>query len=184
MTAVIEDRSNNLMLESERLSFRKITQDDLPWLIEMRAPESISRYLGGTKLQNPEALAKRMKFYLGCHEKYGFGICVMGLKETGEPIGTSGLQPLEDTGEIEVGYNMSEQFWRHGYGYECAMAWLRYGFEKCGIERIVAVAYPANVGSWRIMEKCGMKYEKSEEHYGSDCVLYAISHEEFQRLHG
>lgn len=94
-------------------------------------------------------------------------------------IGTSGLQPLEDTGEFEVGYNLSEKYWRQGFGYECAMAWLKYGFETAGLERIVAVADPANTGSWRIMEKCGMKYEKTEKHYGMDCVYYAISRSEF-----
>ena len=92
---------------------------------------------------------------------------------------SSGLQPLEDTGEIEVGYNLAKKYWRHGYGYECALAWLKYGFEKAGLERIVAVAHPDNTGSWRIMEKCGMKYEKTAKHYGIDCVFYAISREEF-----
>ena len=167
------------MIETERLIFRKLTQDDLPWLIEMRSPEPVNRYLGGTKMQNPEALAVRIKFYIDCHEKLGFGICAMGLKETGELIGTSGLQPLEDTGEIEVGYNLAEKYWRQGYGYECAMAWLKYGFETAGLTRIVAVAHPDNTGSWRIMEKCGMHYEKTEEHYGSDCVFYAVSRAEF-----
>jgi RimJ/RimL family protein N-acetyltransferase len=122
-----------------------------------------------------------MKFYLECHEKFGFGMCVMGLKGSGELIGTSGLQPLEDTGEIEVGYNLSERFWRQGYGYEAAMGWLKFGFEKCGLKRIVAVSYPENVGSWKIMEKCGMMYEKNEPHYGIDCVFYAISRDEFVR---
>lgn len=145
----------------------------------MRAPEQVNRYLGGTKMQNAEALSARMRFYLECHETFGFGMCVMGSKDTGELIGTSGLQPLEDTGEIEVGYNLSERFWRQGFGYECAMGWLRFGFEKCGLTRIVAVAYPENIGSWKIMEKCGMKYEKTELHYGIDCVLYAISRDEF-----
>ena len=74
---------------------------------------------------------------------------------------------------------MSESFWGQGYGTECAMGWLTFGFEKCGLERIVAVAYPENIGSWKIMKKCGMKYEKNERHYGADCVFYAISREEF-----
>jgi ribosomal-protein-alanine N-acetyltransferase len=166
-------------LESGRLFYRRITPADLPWLIEMRAPEAVSRYLGGSKMQNAEALAERINFYIDCHDKFGFGMAVMGLKATGELIGTSGLQPLEDTGEIEVGYNLSERFWQQGYGYECAMAWLGFGFERCSLERIVAVAHPENVGSWRIMEKCGMRYEKTEEHYGTHCVFYAISREEF-----
>jgi len=168
-----------IFLESKRLFFRKLTPDDLPWLIDMRSPEPVNRYLGGKKMQNPESLAVRLKFYISCYDKFGFGNCAMGLKESGELIGTSGLQPLEDTGEIEVGYNLSERFWRKGYGYECAMAWLAYGFEKCGLQRIVAVSYPENIGSWRIMEKCGMTYEKTEAHYGIDCVFYGISLREF-----
>ncbi len=169
------------MLETERLRFTRITRDDLPWLIEMRTPEAVNRYLGGPAMQNPESLAKRMEFYVSCHEKFGFGCCVMELKATGERIGTAGLQPLEDTGEIEVGYNLAEKHWRQGYGFECAMAWLRYGFETAGLERIVAVAYPENIGSWRIMEKCGMRYEKTAAHYGIDCVFYGISRDEFLR---
>jgi ribosomal-protein-alanine N-acetyltransferase len=171
------------MLETERLQFRPFTPDDLPWLIEMRSTEAVNRYLGGAAMQNPDALAKRIQFYIECCDRYGFSSCVMIHKGSGELMGSAGLQPLEDTGEIEVGYNMSEKFWRQGYGYEAAVGWLRYGFEKCGLERIVAVALPANTASWRIMEKCGMKYEKNEQHYGFDCVLYAISREEFSELH-
>lgn len=169
------------MIETKRLKMRKLTRDDLPWLIEMRSPEAVNRYLGGTKMQNPEALAKRLDFYIGCYDKFGFGNCAMQHKETGELVGTSGLQPLEDTGEIEIGYNFSEKYWGQGLGYECAMGWLRYGFETAGLERIVAIAQPENVGSWRIMEKCGMHYETTEDHYGMDCVVYAISRDEFLR---
>jgi len=158
---------------------KPITREDLPWLIEMRSAPAVNRFLGGPEKQNAEAINARLPFYLESHERYGFGFCTMTLKSTGEMIGTSGLQPLEDTGEIEVGYNFSERFWRQGFGYECAIAWLKYGFETAGLERIVAVADPQNTGSWRIMEKCGMKYEKNEEHYGIDCVLYAVSRDEF-----
>jgi RimJ/RimL family protein N-acetyltransferase len=45
----------------------------------------------------------------------------------------------------------------------------------------VAIAVKENVGSWRIMEKCGMHYESDEEHYGLPVVLYAISKEEFNK---
>ncbi len=167
------------MLETERLLHRKITPDDLDLLIEMRSDAEVNQYLGGTRLQNPENIAKRMKFYLETWEKYGFGFSIIIWKETGEEIGWSGLQPLEDTGEMEVGYGMIKKFWGKGIGYETAMGWLKYGFETVGLERIVAVAIPENTGSWRIMEKCGMKFEKTEAHYGENCVFYGISREEF-----
>lgn len=167
------------MLETERLIFSRMTHEDLPWLIEMRSPDAVNRYLGGPSMQNAEALTARIKFYIESFEKLGFGICKMQLRATGELMGTSGLVPLDGTDEIEVGYNLSEKYWRQGYGFECAMAWLKYGFEVAGLERIVAVAHPDNMGSWRIMEKCGMHYEKTDRHYNMDCVFYGISRDEF-----
>ena len=169
------------MLETERLIIRKLTRDDLPWLVEMRTRPEVHKYLGGVKMQNPEAISKRLDFYLECYEKFGFGQCAMMWKETGEPVGCSGLQPLEDTGEIEVGYSLAPEFWRKGIGYECAVAWLDHGFNTIGLERIVAIAVKENEGSWRIMEKCGMKYEGVEEHYGLPVVCYAISKDDFNR---
>lgn len=166
-------------LETERLLIEKLTPEDLPWLITMRSPDAVNRYLGGPSMQNAEALVKRLDFYIESYEKLGFGFCKMSLKSTGEAIGTCGLVPLDESGEIEVGYNLSEKYWRQGYGYECAMAWLKYGFEVAGLERIVAVAHPDNKGSWRIMEKCGMTFEKKGYHYNMEVVFYAISRSEF-----
>ena len=167
------------MIETERLLIKKLEPEDLPWLIELRTPDAVNRYMGGPEMQNAEALAKRLPFYLECHEKFGFGFSTMTLKSTGEMIGTSGLQPLEESGEIEVGYNLAEKYWRQGFGFECAFAWLKYGFEVAGLERIVAVCHRDNIGSWRIMEKCGMQFERTDEHYGMECLFYAITLDEF-----
>ena len=71
------------MLETERLIIKRITPEDLPWLIEMRTPDAVNRYLGGPEMQNAKALTKRLPFYLECHEKYGYGFCTMTLKESG-----------------------------------------------------------------------------------------------------
>jgi ribosomal-protein-alanine N-acetyltransferase len=168
------------MLETERLLVRKFTPEDLDALVELRSDDEVIKYLGGRRLQNPEAIAKRLQFYLDCYARFGFGMCALVWKETCEMFGWSGLQPLDGTTEIEVGYGMIKKFWGMGIGYECARAWIRYGFEKANLERIVAVASPENTGSWRIMEKCGMRYEKTETHYGMECVFYAISKNEWK----
>ena len=167
------------MLETNRLLIRKFTPEDLDALIEMRLVAEVNQYLGGTRLQNPEAITKRMQFYIDCHEKYGFGMSAMILKETGEFFGWSGLQPLDGTDEIEVGYGMKQTFWRKGIGLECASAWLDFGFYEKNLDRIVAVAAPENTGSWCIMEKLGMQYEKTEPHYEMMCKFYAISKDEW-----
>lgn len=167
------------MLETDRLIIRQYTRDDLDELIEMRSDPEVYKYLGGLERQNPVEITKRFEFYLSCYEKFGFGMSAMVLKENGETIGGSGLQPLEDTGEIEVGYSLKKNYWRQGIGFECAYAWLKYGFETAGLERIVAVCDQNNIGSWRIMEKCGMTFEGMRSSYGMECKFYAISREEF-----
>jgi ribosomal-protein-alanine N-acetyltransferase len=170
------------MIETERLFFRKFELDDLPQLIQHRSDPDVARYLGGEKRQNPEELAKRIRFYMECYDKYGFGMCPMFWKETGEMIGASGLQPLEDTGLIEVGYSIAKSFWGRGIGTEAAKGWMEYGFNNFALDRIVAVAFVANTASRRIMEKLGMEYKKTEVHYGEECAFYSISKEDFFRL--
>ncbi|HEX8180862.1 MAG TPA: GNAT family N-acetyltransferase [Pyrinomonadaceae bacterium] len=166
-------------IETDRLLIRPLTADDLPRLIQLRADDEVSRYIGGAAMQAPEAVTRRLQFYLDCHERYGFGMSAINRKVDGEMIGWGGLQPLEETGEIEVGYGFAKEFWGQGYATEAAAACLRYGFEQAGLARIVAVAIPENIGSRRVMEKAGMKFEREALHYGSRCVLYAISRAEF-----
>ena len=168
------------IIETQRLRVRPLTEDDLPALARMRSDADVSRYLGTTAMQTPEFIARRLRFYLACYESHGFGTSAVEERSGGELIGTAGLQPLEETGEIEVGYAFDKPYWGRGYATEVAAAWLRYGFGHAGLERIVAVADPENTGSRRVMEKLGMKFEKVEKHYGFDCVFYAITRGEFR----
>jgi ribosomal-protein-alanine N-acetyltransferase len=170
-----------MQLETERLLIRPYTLDDLPELIEMRSDPQVHRFLGGWERQNPAEVTRRMRFYLDCYEKFGFGTSAIIWKENGEHIGSSGLQPLEDSGEIEVGYTVKPSYWRRGIGFEAAAAWLKYGFEQAGLDRIVAVCDEENTGSWRIMEKCGMTFEGMKPAYGMECKFYAISKDDYLR---
>lgn len=168
-----------MVIETERLLMRPVTRDDLPTLLRFRADPEVSRYLGGPEMSTPEFIARRLEFYLDCHERRGFGMCALLRKPDAEMIGWSGIQPLEDSGEVEVGYGFARPFWGKGYATEAAAAFLRYGFETVGLPRIVAVASPENAASRHVMEKLGMRYEKNARHYNTDCVLYAITREEF-----
>jgi ribosomal-protein-alanine N-acetyltransferase len=170
------------MLETERLLIRKFTVEDLPQLVALRSDPEVNQYLGGGRLQNAEAVERRLQIYIESYSKYGFGVCAMIWKETGEMCGWSGLMPLENTGKTEVGYGMAKKFWRRGIGSEAARAWLEFGFTKTDLEKIYAIAMPENTASWRIMEKLGMSFERIEKHYDLDCKVYSITKNEFLNL--
>ncbi|MDQ3907366.1 MAG: GNAT family N-acetyltransferase [Acidobacteriota bacterium] len=173
-----------MIIETERLWLRPFTWDDLPELLRIRQDEEVMRYLGGKAKQTREFTEQRMRFYLETRERYGFGPGPVILKSGGAVAGWGGLQPLENTGEVEIGYGFSKPYWGQGYATEMAAAWLRYGFETAGLARVVAVADPRNTGSWRVMEKLGMRHEKNAHHYGQECVFYAVSREEFKPREG
>lgn len=163
---------------------RPFEEDDLEWLISHRANADVAQFLGGLLKQTPEFVEKRMRFYMKCFEEFGFSMCVTSLLETGWPIGVSGLQPLENTGEIEVGYAFDKDHWGKGLATECGIGWLRYGFTEAGLERIVAVCDPENTGSRRVMEKLGMSYEDAAFSYGFPVVRYGVSRADFEERFG
>jgi Acetyltransferases, including N-acetylases of ribosomal proteins len=156
---------------------RPLTADDLDELAALRSDPQVMKYIGE---QTREKVAERLRFYIESYEKNGYGACGISLKGETALIGWSGLQPLEDSGEVEIGYGFQTPYWGKGFATEVAAAWLRYGFEHIGLKRIVAIALPDNTASWRVMEKLGMKYEKNAKHYGFDVVYYAIAREDFQ----
>jgi ribosomal-protein-alanine N-acetyltransferase len=165
------------MIETERLVLRKFNGDDLEELIKLRADPEVMRYIGD---QSRERVTERFKYYVSLYDSHGFGMWAVIHKEAGALIGWCGLIFLDETPEVEVGYGVAREYWGQGLMTEAARASLRYGFEKIGLERIVAVAFPENTASRRIMEKLGMRFEKNVIHYGHECVYYAIGRDEFR----
>jgi ribosomal-protein-alanine N-acetyltransferase len=166
-----------LRLETERLILRPFEPGDAEDLHVVRSDPSTFEYLGSapapaTKLEDTRAQIARLMEY---HDKHGFGIAAVVERASGRVIGDCGLQLLEDGPEVEVGYKLGRQYRGRGYATEAARAWLEYGFDTLGLERIVAVAWPDNVASWRVMEKCGMRRVGPGEHYGHETVLYEIT---------
>ncbi len=167
------------MLETQRLIHRPFDVDDLDTLVELRSDPEVAIYLGGEKAMTRDWNQGRLEFYISCY-KDGIGMHKMYWKENDELIGWSGLQPLQGEGEIEVGFGLIKEFWRRGIGYETARGWLDFGFDQRALERIVAVSHVENTGSRRILEKLGMKHEKTSEFYNMECAYYAIKNTEFR----
>ena len=59
---------------------------------------------------------------------------------------------------IEIGYALSSIYWNLGYMSEALKAVLYELMERNEGNVFSAAAFKENIGSWRVMEKCGMKY--------------------------
>ncbi|KTD65951.1 GNAT family N-acetyltransferase [Legionella shakespearei] len=78
------------------------------------------------------------------------------------------------TGEIKVGYMLDKKYWNKGYATEVLKALLNWAKLHIDAEYIVAYADRENEGSFRVMEKCGMKYYKSGTYKNMESFFYRI----------
>lgn len=89
-----------------------------------------------------------------------------------------------------LGWVLHMDYWRQGFGSEIAAELLRFGFEDLKLHRITAACNTDNYGSYRVMERNGMRREAhflkcqpgracdAEEWYGK--YLYAMLESEWQ----
>jgi len=170
------------MIETLRLTLRPFSQDDLDEFAAINADPEAMRYIGDGKPQSREQTQVRLNGILDHYRQHGFGLFAMVDKTSGEFVGFCGLQHLDNTSEIEVGYRLARKFWGLGLATEAARACLQYGFQELRLDRIVAVIQPGNAQSKSVAAKIGMKYIKNAHFYNANVEYYGITREEFRRI--
>jgi len=150
----MDDNNGNCKpsLETARLILRAHVPEDLDAVQSWSGNPANTRYMAwgpNTREQSREFLAST---------KPGKHFAVV-LKETGVIIGSCGIFPddANDTGEI--GWILHIDHWKRGYGTEFAEELIRYGFEDLKLRRICAPCAAVNYGSYRVMERNGMRRE-------------------------
>ena len=101
----------------------------------------------------------------------GYGFWVVETPTEGM-VGVVGLQPVffeaafspPEAPATEIGWRIARRAQRQGLAEEAARLALAYGFGPAGLDRIHAFTPPANLPSWALMEKLGMKRVGSFEH--------------------
>ena len=81
-------------------------------------------------------------------------------KETRQLAGRFSVKPASSyglTGGTELGYRLYPAFWGRGLATEGGRALIASAFERQRLDRVVATTMADNTGSWRVLEKCGLR---------------------------
>jgi RimJ/RimL family protein N-acetyltransferase len=149
------------LLETERLTLRKLTTDDAPFLLKLLNEPSFIQNIGDRNVRTIEdACNYALNGPIASYELHGFGLYLVELKETREPIGISGLVKRDSLPDADIGFAFLPDFWRRGYAVESALAVRQYALDVLGLERFLAIVNPANAGSIRVLEKIGLGYDR------------------------
>jgi ribosomal-protein-alanine N-acetyltransferase len=166
-------------VETPRLRLRPFTPDDGDNLFRLYSDAEVMRYVGKGARTRAEADAA-LNSTLAHWNQHGFGIWAVEGRCDGHFLGRCGLRYFQDTPDVELSYTFGKETWGKGMGTEAAGASIRFGFVDLGLERILAIAIPDNVGSWRVMEKIGMRREGTGVYFGIEHVRYVISRQDYQ----
>lgn len=184
------NHTGTVRLETDRLILRSTSITDAEQMYIWASDPEVSKYL----FWQPHADIEVTKGVLANWDKknemldyYHWGIV---LKETGQMIGAGGIIGSIDEKHhsADLGYCLSRAYWGKGYMSEAVAAMIAHLFNTVGVNRIAATYDPANVGSGRVMQKCGMSFEgiKRQARYCTrrgfyDSACYAILKIDFEK---
>ena len=174
------------MIETARLVLRPIVKEDARDIFAYAQNPDVgpdAGWMPHTSLFETKAIMEQV--FLNQEDVFG-----VVEKATGRMIGTIGFTPdaMRKDDELRMlGYSIGKESWNKGYITEASMAMLEYAFEQKDYPIVSVTHYPYNIGSRRVIEKCGFRYEgtlrHAEKRYDGmvfDLSCYSMTKEEYR----
>jgi RimJ/RimL family protein N-acetyltransferase len=153
--------TEEVVLETERLELRRLSPRDAAFIVELLNDADFLLNIGDKGVRNEtDAFRYLSEGPLASYEKHGFGLWLVSVKEEG-PVGMCGLLKRDTLPDVDIGFAFLPQFRGRGYASEAATAVMRYGREALGIDRIVAIVSPGNERSINVLEKIGLRFDRT-----------------------
>lgn len=157
-------------IKTKRLIMRDWKKSDIQEFVKMNKDRDVRRYF--PSVLSAEASKKRAVEIQQDIEDRGFGLFAVERRDTGEFIGFTGMQVLEEDGPfrleilpcIEIGWRLAKKHWNQGFATEAAEGVLKFAERHTDIKEVYALAAKRNVPSISIMEKVGMKKVDEFDH--------------------
>ena len=150
------------VLETDRLLLRYFSANDVEFVIRLLNEPSFIEHIGDKGVRTvEEANEYLLEGPLDSYERFGYGLNLVELKETGAAIGMCGLVRRDSLDDADIGYAFLEGCWGNGYAKESVEAVLTHARETLGLGRIVAIVTPGNSSSINLLEKVGLTFERT-----------------------
>ena len=166
------------ILETERLVLRRLALDDAAFLLELLNEPAFLKNIGDRGARTlTDARRYIARGPVASYRKFGFGLYLVELKDSGAPIGICGLLKRDWLNDVDIGFAFLRRYWSQGYARESAAAVMHYGWTTLRLKRIVAITKPTNQASIALLEKLGLRFEKiiAQPDHGGENKLFAAS---------
>lgn len=171
--------SGTTVLTTDRLLLRTWRRDDLPAFAALNTDPAVMEFLGGQPLPREEsdgvaAYAEEL------WSRRRLGLLAVERRDDGAFVGMCGLHVLHEwyPVDVELAFRIAQEHWGHGYASEAAAAWLAYGFDVLGLERVISVTDrdPPNTRSIAVARRVGMVWDHDAELAEDGTTFAAVVH--------
>lgn len=151
-----------LSLETERLILRPFSMEDAQAMFDgWTSDPEVTRYLTWNTHNSIEDTKYVLDMWIKEYEQPERLNFAIQLKQGHVLIG--GIDIVEYIeGMPVIGYNLSRKYWNHGYMTEACRCLLDYLFSE-GFDEVRIDAMVENIGSTRVIEKCGGVFLRTDE---------------------
>jgi RimJ/RimL family protein N-acetyltransferase len=146
-------------LTTERLLIRELSIVDASFMFRLMNSPNWIRFIGD---RNVKTIAEASNYIssriISSYRNNGFGLYLVTMKNTREPIGICGLVKREGLHHPDLGFAILPQYERMGYASEAAAAVLEYAGNTLRLKQVEGITTKSNAASVSVLEKAGMKY--------------------------
>ena len=147
------------IIETDRLILRKFKKDDAFLMyVNWASDPEVTKFLTFTPHENVEVTQSIIDHWISEYDKEETVRYCITIKGKDEPIGSIDIVNLFN-GIPEIGYCLSKKYWNQGYMTEACKALVNY-LEELGYNKICICANVNNIGSNRVIQKCGFTLSK------------------------
>ena len=140
------------------ITLREYADSDLERLVRFANNENVSRYLVYT-FPYPYSTADA-KWWISTGSKQN-GAITRVIDEQGLLVGSVAITPQSGWREHlgEIGYWVAEDYWGQGIATAALRQMSEYGFSNRSFRKLIAPVLAPNIGSMKVLEKCGYQRE-------------------------
>ncbi len=164
------------VLETERLILRELVPDDAPFMLELLNDPAYILNIADRGVRDVEGARRYLEErWRASYAEHGFGLWVVVHRETGASTGLCGLVRRDGLDDVDIGYAFLPAFRGRGFALESALGVKAHARDVVGLTRLVAIVTPGNTRSIQVLERLGMRFERTLRLPGdaSDVALYA-----------
>jgi RimJ/RimL family protein N-acetyltransferase len=145
---------------TERILIRRMHEGDAAFIVELVNDPAWIRYIGDNGVRTLSDAERYIRNGpVAMYAERGFGLYLVALKASAEPIGICGLIKREGLPDVDLGFAFLPRYRGRGYAREASLAVMAYARGVLGLSRIVAIVSQDNVPSCRLLESLGFRRE-------------------------